>query len=118
MSVLHMAYTLPYKSARKSENISSFDRFLEWQGLNVTQSTPAHALHFLQHHGCTYSIWDYWCTKDREAWWNAVKWTKVAQQSTLTLHQRCSAVRIARTHWRIFLQRTTPWQPLVPPLPE
>ena len=97
--------------------MSSFDRFVQYKGQHIQQSTRQEAIYFLRQHGTTYSIWDYWRTKDRAAWWKAIEWTDIAEQKERSLHQRCSAIRLSRWQWSIFLQHVTPWQPEVPKLP-
>ena len=106
-----------YKGINIQCHMSSFDRFLQYKGQNIKQSTRQEAIYFLRQHGTTYSIWDYWGAKDRAAWWKAIEWTDIAEQKERSLHQRCSAIRLSRWQWSIFLQHVTPWQPEVPKLP-
>jgi hypothetical protein len=68
-------------------------------------------------HGTTYNVSDYWCTKERDAWWKAIKYAELAEMEEQSLHERCSAARLGRLQWTIFLQHVTPWQPQVPRLP-
>lgn len=100
----------------------SFDDFLKYKGNDILNASRDEAYFYLSKHG-QYTCWADWIwkTPDRDAFWKSMYWSQRAEDTELSLHSKCSAIRQAKAEWKRFQKNVTPVkkiEPTVPPLPK